>query len=310
MLVGHQRIDAPWVGAERVQWTVSGAGFWVHVVRQVGLGADENLAPGLGYGRPRETRNVIGLTLSGAHRLRYGDGHTQVVRPGGVLQFPGRSAFRASIAAGETCALSINIETDRRLHGGAWHTSTVSSVDARANSAIRLLTETLTSSIERAWEAPEAEGLVAVALRALVDRLRALGILTLDDAAITTTPPRCHEASRLRAVSHAVDLALSRSDARAMLVDLESLAQVSARTIQRVFPRLCEAWGQASESFKAHCRRVTLARACALMTHPEATTESVARLVGFASPNAFCRAMAARGLPSPGNVRARMRALA
>jgi AraC-like DNA-binding protein len=40
-----------------------------------------------------------------------------------------------------------------------------------------------------------------------------------------------------------------------------------------------------------------------LMSHPRATTERVARALGYSSPTALCRALANASLPTPGSVR-------
>ena len=47
----------------------------------------------------------------------------------------------------------------------------------------------------------------------------------------------------------------------------------------------------------------------AWMTSPGATTERVARIIGYANAPAFCRAMANAGLPAPGDVAQTVRGL-
>ncbi|MBL8609040.1 MAG: helix-turn-helix transcriptional regulator [Myxococcales bacterium] len=303
MLVSVQRFAVDGLGCARDTWALYGGGLRLHMVRHRRMGADDRLVPLLAFGRPAAGRNLVGLALEGRSyaRMRGRDGTDELV--GSATLAPGRGAFSARIEPDDEETSSLTIELDPAVHGGPALVAETGAL-ARPGRAGELA-GALRSAIELAWADPAALPLVAQAADTLGDALRAEGlpIPRLEPGASPPVSPS------LRALARAVDLALSQRGARPMLVDVESASGRTARTLERAFPALCGLWGQPAVSFRDHARRAVLARACWAMTSPGATTEAVARAVGFASPNAFCRAMASYGLPSPGRVRERFRAL-
>ena len=297
VLLSVQRFDIDDLGVHRRFWGVYARGFWIHLVRQVHMGADDDLIPLLGHGRPTEGTNLVSVALEGRGLVGRA-GHPKVkAAPGLLFTFPGRASSRVRLEADDVESFSMNVETTNE-HGplgfdrGRVHPETMHAV------AVNLCT-----AIERAWQAPSLEPLVHAAVLELFAQLRAEGLPRPRE--LVPTPV----SDSLRRLGRAVDLALSQTGSRAMLVDVEGASALSARTLQRGFASLCKLWGQREESFRAHVSRTVLARASWAMTHPDATTERIARAVGFASPNAFCRALAQRGMPSPGLVRRRFAAL-
>jgi hypothetical protein len=293
VLFSFQTFDA--LGASRHLWAIHGKGFWVHVVRHIGMGLDEDLVPALGYGRPTETRTVIGLDLQGRTAMR-SPYATRELPAGTLIVLPGRGSYRGRIEPSEEPSFSMILEFASPAPKPELGTFRAL---ARAND----LALELCGAIGAAWEDERARPLAASTLARLLGFLRAEGI-ALPEVDLAWRP-----SAALASFSRTVDVALSQRDTRPMLVDLERIGACTARAAQRLMPAFCEAWGHAPESFRSHARRVMLGRACSLMTTRRATTEGVARRLGFANPQVFCRAMAAYGLPSPGAVRERFRAL-
>jgi len=297
MLFSVQKFEIGSLGIKRQVWGVSAPGLWIHVVSLRGIGQNESLVPALGFGRPLGTRNSVGLSVAGRCVVRYGQGKAVECAAGEVAVFPGRSSFRSAVEATDEVTLSMHIETDRSLFPAPLFAPSFGRLGMIDE--VRAGIESLSDAIEAAWRPSSAAHLVDGALSHLFARLRASGV---------PVPPReswlgADFAPQVQRCGRAVDLALSQTDSRAMLVDVERFGGISARTVERAFPDLCAALGQQPESFRAYTQRVCLVRACGAMENAKATTEGVAHAMGFSSPNAFCRAMARAGLPSPGAVR-------
>lgn len=283
---------------------------WVHVVEQSGC-TDEALLPNLALGRPDRGRRLAGIVLGGTSKVRFSDGTIHTLSVGEGTTCNGRGHFR-SRADGRSSEPSLSVTVDwdadwfasRPLDGAL-------SYRVGDVTPFRGQVDRLREAIERAWH----RSADAAAQRAIAARVTELLALL---AAEGIDVPLCNEAelaatvpSDVASMSRALDRALSRTDELPMLVDVESTAGVSARTVQRVLPRVLEAWGQSPSSgspsgFRALRTRVQLVRACLVMSHAEATTERAAQIVGFSSPNALCRAFAQQALPSPGRVRERL----
>lgn len=308
MLVSVQRFAVDAFSMERTVWALYGRGLWIHILHQRGMGSDENLVPGLGYGRPTETRNVLGFTLTGRSFIRHGEGTLVERVAGDTLSAPGRAAFRSGMHAKSDVSFSMNIEVDRLMHDERAASVAFGRLSSGVLTATRHLTTALTAAIEVAWSTVGAQSMLRVALSRLFAHLRREGFSLPDPSAVQfqEDPARLRQ---LQTVGRSVDIAVSQIGTRPMLIDVEGSLAISARTIQRAFPALCAVWGQQAESFGPYSRRIRLARACSAMTSAGATTEAISRIIGFASPNAFCRAMAVAGLPSPGDVRARANAI-
>jgi hypothetical protein len=296
VLPSVQRFEAPF--GYRHLWAVHARGFWIHVVRHAGMGHDEDLVPALGFGRPTGARTVVGLDLEGRTSMRSAHGSRELPA-GTAVVLPGRGAYRSRVEPSDRESFSMMLE-----FASAAPTPAVATFAARER-AVAIASE-LCLAIDAAADDAQARPRLNAAVQDLFEFFRAEGfpLPDVDPRSIPPPPPTLHRFGR------AVDLALSQTGARPMLVDVERAGAATARTFQRTMPALCEAWGHKEESFRSHARRILLGRACSLMTTRDATTESVARLLGFSTPQAFCRAMARYGLPSPGAVPERFRSLA
>lgn len=283
---------------------------WVHVVEQSGC-TDEALLPNLALGRPDAGRRLAGVVLGGTSKVRFADGVVHTLARGEGTTCNGRGTFRSRAESGAAeSSLSITLDWDAR-----WFASrAVENAPAfrvASLGALREGVERLRRAIESAWQEPAdrpASTHLACCVADVLSLLRSEG---LDVPECTAAELGTEIGADIGAMSRALDRALSRTAEVPMLVDVEAAAGVSARTVQRVLPRVLEAWGQSGspESFRSMRTRVQLVRACLVMSHPEATTERAAQIVGFSSPNALCRAFAQQGLPSPGRVRERLHSL-
>jgi hypothetical protein len=304
VLLSVQSFEIPEIGVHRRSWAIDGPGLWVRLVAQTGLGVDEDLVRLLGFGRSVSARTLIGVALAGRAALRMGGGRGHELLAGEGIVVPGRTAFSNRMEARPETSFSLTVEIDSELWGTAATTPSVFRLSDLPR--VTRMANALCLAVERAWTEPAARPLVETALRDLFSRLaqEGLPLPAIDPRGFVPLSPS------LARIARAVDIALSQHGSRAMIVDVNDESALSARTLQRALPALCAAWGQSVESFREHTRRSLLARACWAMTNPKATTELVARSVGFSTPNAFCRAMSTYGLPSPGRVRQRFLELA
>lgn len=303
MLVSFQSFELPEIGAYRRFWGIAAPGIWVHVVEMCRLGADEGLVTQLGFGRPSGVRNLFGMGLGGRSFLRDGAGRVHEYREGSALLLPGRSALQAMHSGGDA-SFSINIETDLRRFGAQPFLPTLDRLPRPDR--VRARVEALCAAVEAVWAGSETttSGALPTAFDDLFAVLLAEGapLPPIRACDLDPFPPS------LQGVARAVDQSLSRVGVRPVMVDVEAGVEASARTVQRLFPALCEAWGQRPETFRQHRQRILAWRACAAMANARATTSGVARALGFSTPNAFCRFVARSGLPCPGAVRERVQA--
>lgn len=299
MLLSVQSFHVEQIGIRRRSWAIDAPGLWVRLVRQVGMGVDEQLVRLLGFGRPVGSRSLVGVCLSGRELVRVAGGDVHELGSGDVLLLPGRASCSTRLEAEGPPSFSVTIEFDHDVWGAAVLTPSI----ARVASPMRIIlqAEALCDAIERTWADPSERPCLDRALTDLFACLRAEG-LPIPEIHPPAVMPVPRSLSRM---GRALDRAMSQTSSRAMLVDVEGDGEVCARTFQRSLPALCALWGQSVESFREHTRRSVLARASWAMTNRHATTELIARAVGFSTPNAFCRAMATYGLPSPGRVRQR-----
>lgn len=106
----------------------------------------------------------------------------------------------------------------------------------------------------------------------------------------------------------AVDRAISSLIEDPMLVDLEDSLGWSERQIQRRIKEFHERYASRIDGgWRSLHRGWRFSVGASLMSTPTATTEKVAKLLGYSSPRAFCDAFANAGLPSPGALGQRLR---
>jgi hypothetical protein len=135
-----------------------------------------------------------------------------------------------------------------------------------------------------------------------------LGVLSerppLGDLVMPATP-------RVARVGEAIDGVLSRTGARPMVVDLTRVLGCSERQARYLVGEYVEAYAlQGATEWRTLVNVWTTYLAGLLMTAKGATTEGVATLLGYGSPNALCHALTNAGLPSPGEMRRQVANLA
>ncbi len=127
-----------------------------------------------------------------------------------------------------------------------------------------------------------------------------LGVLSdrsLGDLVVPASP-------RVARVGEAIDGVLSRSGARPMVVDLMRALDCSERQARYLVNEYVGAYAlQGATEWRTLVAAWTTYLAGLLMTAKGATTEGVAALLGYGSPNALCHALTNAGLPSPGEMR-------
>jgi AraC-like DNA-binding protein len=177
-------------------------------------------------------------------------------------------------------------------------TFTTAPVDAGARAQFAAHAEALLSpELTVAGATPRARDIFA-ALAAM--GLPVAGIPPELDAVV---PPQDLIASR------ALDAALSDLGGRPMIIDLDRTLGLSARQVTRVVASFNERYGFNATTWQDTRSRRRLMLGASFMAVAGATTEAVARRVGYGSPSAFCRALATAGLPAPGQVKDALRAL-
>jgi hypothetical protein len=109
---------------------------------------------------------------------------------------------------------------------------------------------------------------------------------------------------RVERIGRAIDGVLSRAGTRPMVVDLTRALDCSERQARYLVSEYVGAYAlQGVTEWRTLVNVWTTYLAGLLMTAPGATTERVAALLGYGSPNAFCHALTNAGLPSPGEMR-------
>jgi AraC-like DNA-binding protein len=148
---------------------------------------------------------------------------------------------------------------------------------------------------------PPAHAGVIEPVASLFGQLHDLGLcrgrLTERDL-VASIPPR------LARVGRALDDVLSRPGTRPKLVDLCDALGCSDRLARHLVGEYAEVYAlEGVTEWRGFVRAWTMYLARLLMTSRDATTDSVARLLGYGSSNALCHALANAGLPPPGEMR-------
>jgi hypothetical protein len=109
---------------------------------------------------------------------------------------------------------------------------------------------------------------------------------------------------RLDHVGRAIDAILSRAGSRPMVVDLSVTLGCSERQARYLVREYTDAYAlQGAREWRTLVNVWTTYLAGLLVTARDATTERVASILGYGSPNALCHALTNAGLPPPGEMR-------
>lgn len=148
----------------------------------------------------------------------------------------------------------------------------------------------------------------AAQLRRLLALLRAEGLPVEeaeDEALIEEVPPH------LRALAGTIDPTLSALCKGPALGEVQDALGLSRPALLKYLQEFNERYAyNASGGWRELLQRWRVTMGACFMSAPGATTEQVSRILGYASPTAFCHAFANRGLPSPGAIPERLRQLA
>jgi hypothetical protein len=137
------------------------------------------------------------------------------------------------------------------------------------------------------------------ALASLLSELRRSGVATAPNGVENATMP-----GPLASVATALSRALASSSGMPASSDVEAVLSRSRAGVHRTLRRYFDLLDFSTTSWREFRSVVVLNAAGALMTARGAKTEEVARIVGFSSGTALCRAFAHAGLPSPSAMRA------
>ena len=134
-----------------------------------------------------------------------------------------------------------------------------------------------------------------------------MGVLSDRPMGDLVVPP----SPRVARVGAAIDGVLSRSGVRPMVVDLMRALDCSERQARYLVSEYVGAYAlQGAREWRTLVNVWTTYLAGLLMTAKGATTEGVAALLGYGSPNALCHALTNAGLPTPGEMRRKVQELA
>jgi len=254
-----------------------------------GLVVDDRVTAPLGRGLPDARARLI-LVLDGRVRLRTREGRALELGAGDVVL---RSRIDAALEQGFGASLEIDFESDASVPslevgrlGAASMRALASLADATRHASPAAL-PVFVAHLDRAQRALAAEG----------------WHLPLHTSADATSEVD-------QALMTALDHALSDLSRAPALVDLQNALACDRRTIVRRTRSLHERHalsGFGGADFRAVRDFYRLLVACIFASSPHATTESVARAVGYGAPAALCHAFQRVGLPAPGAVRALVR---
>jgi AraC-like DNA-binding protein len=139
--------------------------------------------------------------------------------------------------------------------------------------------------------------------------VRAL-LTALERAGVVAATPResitAKENGALRALWSAVSPLYGRIDSLASMGEVEAATGASLRQLGRDLPALAATFGLLGGGFREAFKVLRLRLAGLLLGAPDTTASEVARVVGYANLDAMGQAFRQSGLPSPGELRARL----
>jgi hypothetical protein len=293
MLVSHRSLRAPRLGVTIEKHSAAHARFRLECVHNTRVVSEDDLSLRALRRRGRLSRPGASVILAGRARITV-DGVARWLEAGDVCLIPAKGAVVMRIEGDEY--RSLFLEWDPGSLGGSLGSS-IARLDAASLDRLRAVASAMTTA--------DADA-AARAVVEIANVLRASGIaLDRHDARdlVESIP------EPTLALSRALDDVLSDLENGPAMVDLETRLGLSARHVQRRVAELNERYGFNAQGFRDALvvRRLTVGPA--LMTVRGATTEAVARILGYASPATFCRALAHANLPSPGRIAEEVAAL-
>lgn len=297
MLLSKRCYQAPELGLALGEHMALHSRYRVHVKTRSGLIADDALFGG--SQRPlKKDRSQLVISLTGETLLRTASSE-RIVRAG---EFVTERHSNRYLGRHEGEVKVLIVEWEPGMLGTRLTEST--SAARLCPVAVRRLRELAAPLIQTGTSPAQSAAVIAE----IVELMRAEGIpfdpVEPEDL-VEELPPYFAPLSR------ALDNALTSLVEQPSLLDLERVLGLSERQVQRQLLRFNEHYTiHASGRWRDLIRWWRLPMGATLMSTPKATTEGVARMLGYASARAFCDAFAAAGLPSPGAIRSTLRQLA
>jgi hypothetical protein len=238
---------------------------------------------------PKSPRGGLVLVRSGEVLLRLrGPGHPRLLRAGdAALVAPGDYLARMDPAGTEAVAVTA-IDWVVGLGGGA----------CRSGADIgHLAPSTLAAADELSLAAADDEtNRTTAATCALLDSLRSEGIplerMTASDIGIELPDV-------LQRLARCFARTASRPGASAGMTDLVQATGRSPRQVARLIADFSERFEMANTGYRDAMMRSRVHLGSMFMSARNATTEAVAKFLGYSDATAYCRAHAGLGVPSP-----------
>jgi hypothetical protein len=301
VFVSHRRTGSDDLQAWLETHALVHSRYRLHVVRNCNVVSDDAIHIRAFDRKGRVGRPVVTVVLQGMARMRAFD-RTEWLVPGKVSLLESKAAIIMRQGRDGEPYESLVVE---------WEPSPEGISESRPQGfEVRTIDDAARARIAAcAAEIAAVDVEVPAAARAMVevlDVLRGIGAPFREVTEASLIEPVPAQTLRL---SMALDEMLSDLRRKPMAVDLDQVLGLSLRQINRVVAAFNERYGFNSGGWLDTRSRRRVMTGAVLMTAPGATTEGVSSAVGYASPTAFCRALADAGLPSPGAIAAAVREL-
>lgn len=295
-----RRLDVPEIGASIGRHFFRHTHLTCKVVEARGVVAEDLLIAPTRIPTSEGSWPVVTVVLEGQGLVRAGDRGEQAM-PRDLVWTPPGLDYRGRGGDGGRL-LALLVQWDPAVFGG---TSSGNADRARLHTRDF---DRLRAAIADAQSAGHDGQLAAGAVERICAALRALGLL---DARPTAADLHTDVAPDLARAGRAVDALLSNPRSMPAALDLQARIHRSpaqARRLVTTYADVLRAQGATGWREMLHAWRLYVG--ATLMTAERATTEAVARALGYRSPAAFCHAFALAGMRSPGAIRSLVRQLA
>jgi hypothetical protein len=287
MFSSHRCTGLACLGAALESHALVHARFRLDATRNRNVVSDERLWL-RAFGRKGHVgRPVLAVVLEGRASIEH-EGRRTFLEPGVLATFPNKRDMVARQEGARFVGFFLE-----------WDPGTLADAPCATHATTRLSvpdTHALRALVDGVAARPKTPGDAQGLFTAVVGALARAGapVRAPADALLAEpVPAACH------AIRTALDRSLSDLHARPMIVDLERSLGASPRHIQRLVVAFHARYGFDAGGWRDALRRRRMLVGTALMTAPGATTDLVARALGYGSPTAFCHAMADSRLPTP-----------
>lgn len=296
MLLCHRVVSDPYLDALLAEHLILHSNYRILIKRRRGIIADDALIRA--KVRPLQAeRNQLLISLGGNTIVRGSDGNHELVE--GEARTELRNRGFGLRQEGEQVFLMVD-----------WAPGSLGTAQLDPGDTLRLPPRVLRRFQEIAARlcAGEREPHRAAPLvHEMLERLRAEG-LPFDPHAPADL--REEVPAWVRALAEALDDSMSSLYDNPRLVDFETRLGWSPRQLRRLMEAFHARYSmQTTGAWRELMRWWRIPVGAAWMSAPGATTEYVAKQLGYARPSVFSEALANAGLPAPGDIRSRLLAL-